>query len=294
MLKKGVIKVITLIVVLLVIVVLIVSINSYRHQKTIERFKDYLEEIKNEYDRLILEDDEQYYNKLINESKKIIKEKDINSIKNIKIKFDSLKKQVILNNSKKLDDILTGIKDTYISNNTNIDKINLELYKADKLLAVNDFKKVNEIINNIEELIGSPIDRNIAIKDIKLDKKICSEENIKEVINNYVRNLPSAIEQGDINILGEYIYPNSKLYNEQEMLVRIWHKHGIVEKFIEFVPQDIIISKGKLNAFVVSEEKFEIEENSIKKVKNFYWLYKLKYNETKGNYQITELSNLCL
>ena len=107
---------------------------------------------------------------------------------------------------------------------------------------------------------------------------------------NYLINLPVAIEQGDFSIVSQYLYADSELYNEQKKLIKLWKDQEIVEKFIDFVPKEVIISNNKINACVISEEKFEIESNSTERVKSFCWLYKLKYNKIKGNYQIVEIT----
>lgn len=294
-------------IILIVIIVIcviaggIVSFKLYKNKEDkqeISNYSEYIKDRKDDFDKLILDDNEKKYDDLIKESQDIINNSKVSLINKSKTDIESLYDTISRKNEEDLTKEIRNIEKKDISSFHNKGYIQKYIDKVDDYISSKEYKSAKNWIEKINILIEKDKNENAKeqteikkAENVKVSDDTASRNNIESLIRGYLESFPEAVNNDDFNEISYYIYPNSSLYNEQKAAVDKWHKEGIKEEFLGFTAKDITFSSDKLEGTITDEEVFNITNSKGTSSKTFTWKYKFKYNTDIQNYQITEICN---
>lgn len=298
--KKG--KVILVVIIAICVIAGgIVSFKLYKNKEDkqeISNYSEYIKDRKDDFDKLILGDNEKKYDDLIKKSQDIINNNKVSLINKSKTDIESLYDTISRKNEEDLTKEIRNIEKTDISSFDNKDYIQKYVDKVDDYISAKEYKSAKNWIDKINILVEKDKDKNAkeqaeikSAENVKVSDDTASRDNIESLIRGYLETFPEAVNSDDFEKISYYIYPNSSLYNEQKEAISKWHKEGIREEFLGFTAKDITFSGDKLEGTITDEEVFNITNSKGTSSKTFTWKYKFKYNTDIQNYQITEICN---
>lgn len=294
-------------IILIVIIVIcviaggIVSFKLYKNKEDkqeISNYSEYIKDRKDDFDKLILDDNEKKYDDLIKKSQDIINNNKVSLINKSKTDIESLYDTISRKNEEDLTKEIRNIEKKDISSFHNKGYIQKYIDKVDDYISSKEYKSAKNWIEKINILIEKDKNENAKeqteikkAENVKVSDDTASRDNIESLIRGYLETFPEAVNSDDFEKISYYIYPNSSLYNEQKEAISKWHKEGIREEFLGFTAKDITFSSDKLEGTITDEEVFNITNSKGTSSKTFTWKYKFKYNTDIQNYQITEICN---
>lgn len=117
------------------------------------------------------------------------------------------------------------------------------------------------------------------------------EGQIHDLIYWYTYGFTQAVNSNSFYAVEDYIYPGSKLYNEQKSYVPSTYSQGIRETIMSFNILSYTVSEDNKSGTINTEEVYNINKNGSESVKSFKYKYTFKYNEAKGGYQLDSIAS---
>lgn len=112
---------------------------------------------------------------------------------------------------------------------------------------------------------------------------------MRNLIYWYTYYFTEAVNSGDFEIIENYLYPGSSLYNEQKSYVATTYEKGIKEDIKSFNVTSYNISDDKMSGTVSTEEVYNIyqKDSTEPSTKTFHYTYTFMYNEEFSGYQLS-------
>lgn len=176
----------------------------------------------------------------------------------------------------------TGIKvmDAENFGPLNIDtKVYATITKEGKLLKSNEYT-----VGNGDNII------NLSFQNAKNEIENMKND-IHDLVYWYTRYFTQAVNMNSFSSVEEYIYPGSKLYNEQKTYIPDTYNKGIKENIMSFNISSIKFNEDNESGVVTTEEIYNIENMDKSSVKTFKYKYTFKYNEAKKRYQLESIAD---
>lgn len=117
------------------------------------------------------------------------------------------------------------------------------------------------------------------------------EAQLHNLVDMYTNSFCYAVNYGYFSDVEPYLYPGSSLYNEQSKYVLDTYNKGIGENIMSYNVISYSLSGDNKSGTVTTEEVYKITQNGQSSVKNFNYIYGVKYNENKGSYQFSSVAN---
>lgn len=121
------------------------------------------------------------------------------------------------------------------------------------------------------------------------------QSDINNMITGYASALADALTSGNTNQIELYMYPGSKLNNQQMGNINSYYKgnNNFYEKYDSAVVNSYKMDTDGKSGTVDATEVYDINENydgtnSQTRTRTFENIYKFKYNDTTQSYQLTE------
>lgn len=150
------------------------------------------------------------------------------------------------------------------------------------------YEELKDLINTEGELWNS-FDREIPAKNEAASGELYADDKaqIEEAIKNYEATMIEAINKNDFSLVEPWLYPESSLYTSQKKLVGDLNKKQIKEKLNSYSIDSI--TSGKLDIIrVYITENIGIQyPGKDYEVKQFKWVYSVRYSYTDRKYQLT-------
>lgn len=119
--------------------------------------------------------------------------------------------------------------------------------------------------------------------------------DISDMVTGYSYALANALTYGDTRLLATYMYPGSKLFNQQMANAKSYStsKNGFYEQYDSAVVNSYKLNPDGKSGTVDTTEIFDINENtsnynSQTRTRTFENVYKFQYNDTAQAFQLTE------
>lgn len=218
-----------------------------------------------------------------------------------KVDFISDKKQE--ETAEALKGIYLKVNSDYANNEVYINNKDTKKYvnSGDTLGPVASGAKVYAIINYNGEKVKSSystLSDDDTIIDFDYSKQGESPEqqknDINDMITGYAAALADALTSGNSGQLTSYMYPGSKLNQQQMDNINTYYKSGkFYEKYDSAVVNSYKMDPDGNSGTVDATEVYDINEDyggpdSQTNTKTFENIYKFKYNNTTKTYQLTE------
>jgi len=110
---------------------------------------------------------------------------------------------------------------------------------------------------------------------------------IEEAIKNYEATMIEAINKNDFSLVEPWLYPDSSLYTSQKKLVEDLNKKQIKEKLDSYSIDGITSDKLDIIRVYVTENIGIQYPGKDYEVKQFKWVYTVRYSYTDRKYQLT-------
>ncbi|WP_010241253.1 zinc ribbon domain-containing protein [Clostridium arbusti] len=118
------------------------------------------------------------------------------------------------------------------------------------------------------------------------------DNQMHDLIYWYTNSFSDAVNYNNFSDVQPYLYPGSDLYNEQQKYIPSTYNNGIKENVVSFNVLSYTMSEDSKSGTVTTEEVYDIINASGQtSTKTFKYNYGFKYNEDKGSYQLTSLTN---
>lgn len=114
---------------------------------------------------------------------------------------------------------------------------------------------------------------------------------IHDLIYWYTYHFTQAVNTNNFSSVEYYIYPGSKLYDEQKSYVPSTYSKGIKETIMSFNITSCTLNEDNISGTVTTEEVYSIEDNGKSSIKNFKYKYTFRYNEAKASYQLESIAD---
>lgn len=135
-------------------------------------------------------------------------------------------------------------------------------------------------------------DTDIYLSFTEAENQIKNTENqIHDLIYWYTNYFTEAVNNNDFASVEGYIYPGSKLYDEQKSYISTTYNQGIKETIMSFNVISCNLNDDNKSGTVTTEEVYNIDNKDNNSVKTFKYKYTFKYNEEKGMYQLDSIVN---
>ncbi|MGL4849419.1 MAG: TcaA NTF2-like domain-containing protein [Clostridium sp.] len=113
--------------------------------------------------------------------------------------------------------------------------------------------------------------------------------SVGDVMEAYIKGMADAVNYNNFDVIKDYLYPGSQIYNEQIRFVKNTYESEIREYYVAHFVDDINFDDEKKEWTVRVNETFDIEQNGETKRKIFKNEYKLKVNEDLEKLQIVHI-----
>jgi uncharacterized membrane protein YvbJ len=135
-------------------------------------------------------------------------------------------------------------------------------------------------------------DKNIYLSFEEAKNVISSlESNLKDLMNNYSYYFCEAVNMNNFSMLEPYLYPKSKLYNEQLSYIPTTYNSGLKEYVTSLNILSYKLNADNKSGTITTQETYNIDKKGTPSVKTFKYTYTFKYNEEVGRYQIDSISD---
>ncbi|MGH4117763.1 zinc ribbon domain-containing protein [Clostridium sp.] len=142
-----------------------------------------------------------------------------------------------------------------------------------------------------QEYIVQPEDNNIYLSFEEAINAInYLESDLKQLIYNYTYNFADAVNYNDFSRVAPYLYPSSKLYNEQAKYIPATYNNGIKEYLSSSNMISYNLNSDNKSGTINTQEIYSIDNKGVTSVKTFKYTYTVKYNEDTGSYQLDSIS----
>ena len=112
-------------------------------------------------------------------------------------------------------------------------------------------------------------------------------------MKDYTYNFTVAVNNNKFEAIKKYLYQGEDLYDSQESIVKQFYNDGIREELIDIKIEKInILNEQELSGTVEAIERYNIKQNDEEQEKLFNVLYEFKFNNTSGNYELTNIKHL--
>ncbi|MFD3157996.1 zinc ribbon domain-containing protein [Haloimpatiens sp. FM7330] len=115
-------------------------------------------------------------------------------------------------------------------------------------------------------------------------------EQLTELMNNYTEYFTEAVNMDDFSLVEPYMYPGSKLYNDQIKYIHNTYEEGISEYVMSLRVLSYNLSQDNKSGTVVTQEVYRIDKDGDSSVKSFKYKYGFLYNELTGSYQLQSIA----
>ena len=135
-------------------------------------------------------------------------------------------------------------------------------------------------------------DTNIYLNFTEAENRIKNlQSQTHDLIYWYTYYFTQAVNTNNFSAVEYYIYPGSKLYDEQKSYVPSTYSKGIKETIMSFNITSCNLNEDSMSGTVTTEEVYNITENGNSSVKTFKYKYTFRYNEAKGKYQLESIAD---
>lgn len=135
-------------------------------------------------------------------------------------------------------------------------------------------------------------DADIYLSFTEAENRVKNLQNqIHDLIYWYTYYFTQAVNSNNFSIVEYYIYPGSKLYDEQKSYIPSTYGQGIKETIMSFNITSCNLNEDNLTGTVTTEEVYNIDNKGVSSIKNFKYKYTFRYNEAKGTYQLESISD---
>ena len=118
-----------------------------------------------------------------------------------------------------------------------------------------------------------------------------TERQIHDLVYWYTYYFTEAVNLNNFSAVEYYIYPGSKLYDEQKSYIPNTYNQGIKENIMSFNITSCNLNADNMTGTVTTEEVYNIDNKGSSSVKTFKYKYTFRYNEAKGTYQFDSISD---
>lgn len=214
-------------------------------------------------------------------------------------------------NSKNQSDTVSALKGIYLQVSSNYSNNEVYINGKDTGKSINSGDTIGPVAvgSNIYAMVDyngtkikssydnvSDSDDTINFDYSKQEDTVQQQKNdIGNMITGYGYALANALSYGNSTSLASYMYPGSKLYNQQMANVKSYStsKNGFYEQYDSAVVNSYTMNPDGKSGTVDSTEVYDINENandytSQTKTRTFENIYKFQYNDTTQSYQLTE------
>jgi membrane-associated protein TcaA len=133
----------------------------------------------------------------------------------------------------------------------------------------------------------SPNDNNVDLSFAAAEDLVSSaESNIKNLMGWYTYYFAEAVNTNNFKMVSDYLYPGSKLYNEQMSYIPTAYNRGIKESIMSYNVISYKLSDDYKSGSINTEEVYNVDNNGQSSIKTFKYTYTFKYNETVRGYQL--------
>ncbi|HWR60865.1 MAG TPA: WG repeat-containing protein [Clostridia bacterium] len=150
------------------------------------------------------------------------------------------------------------------------------------------YEELKDLINTEGELWNS-FDREMPAKNGAASGGLYAgdKEKVEETMKNYEAAMIEAINKNDFSLVEPWLYPESSLYASQKKLVGDLNKKQIKEKLDSYSIDGIARDKLDIIRVYVTENIGIQYPGKDYTVKQFKWVYSVRYSYTDRKYQLT-------
>lgn len=117
-----------------------------------------------------------------------------------------------------------------------------------------------------------------------------TEGKLNDLMNWYTYYFTQAVNYNDFSIVAPYLYPGSKLYNDQQKYIPTTYEKGISETIMSYRITSYNLNEDNTAGTLTTEEVYNIYSNGESSVKTYNYKYTFKYNQLNGSYQLESIA----